>query len=153
MDKKLVIKPHVGFGTLKFGASKDEVKEYFGEPQEVETLPGEAGETDAEAWNYWDEGHIVFFEADSDNRCTCFETDSDKVSLFGKDIFVMSEAQIIKLLKDNGFDNYESEEEEWGEKRVSFDEAIMDFYFEDDNLISVSWGVYVNEDESYKWPE
>ncbi len=153
MKEDLIIKPLVGFGTLKFGANKEKVKEYFGEPQEVEALPGEAGESDAEVWNYWDLGHSVFFEADSDDRCTCFESDNDEVRLFGKDIFVMSEAQLIKLMKDNGFEKNEIEDEEWGERRISFDEAVMDFYFEDENLISVSWGVYVKEDESYKWPE
>ncbi len=153
MKGKLEIKPLVGFGNLKFGATQEDVKKYFGEPQDLESLPGEADESDAEAYNYWDIGHTVFFEKDSQNRCTCFETDSDEVTLFGKDIFVMSEAQIIKLMNDNGYNSIDVEDEEWGERRVSFDDAVVDFYFEDDNLISISWGVMGDENNNYKWPK
>jgi hypothetical protein len=153
MKEKLIIKPLTGFGPLKFGATQDEVKKYFGDPQEVESLPGEAGESAAEAWNYWDIGHTVFFESDSGNRCTCFETDSDEVTLFGKDVFVMSEDQIVKLMNDNGFKELDIEDEEWGERRVSFNDAVVDFYFEDDNLISVSWGVLADENDKYNWPK
>jgi len=39
--------------------------------------------------------------------------------------------------------------EEWGEKRLSFDEALIDFYFENEEMVTVNWGVFFEEfDES-----
>ena len=48
----------------------------------------------------------------------------------------------------NGFSEMETEEEEWGEKRITFEECAVDFYFEDDRLVSVSWAsLDIGEDE------
>lgn len=152
MNNNLEIKPLVGFGELKFGAEHSLVENYFGEPQEIESLPGEADESDAEVWNYWDEGHSVFFDLDQKNRCTCFETDNEEALLFGKSVFDMNEAQVVELMKANGFSDIDAEDEEWGERRLSFNDAVVDFYFEDDKLISVSWGVMIDDDDQVKWP-
>ncbi len=154
MSNKLEIRPLVGFGELKFGADQSDVENYLGEPQEIEDLPGEADESDAEVWNYWDEGHTVFFEKDMENNCTCFETDNEEAILFGKNIFDLNEKQIIELMETNGYREIDTEDEEWGERRVSYSDAVMDFYFEDDNLISVSWGVMIDlENDKAEWPK
>ena len=34
---------------------------------------------------------------------------------------------------------YETEQHDWGEKRLSFDEAHIDFYFEKNKLISINY--------------
>ena len=154
MSNKLEIRPLLGFGELKFGADQSDVENYLGEPQEIEDLPGEADESDAEVWNYWDEGHTVFFEKDMENNCTCFETDNEEAILFGKNIFDLNEKQIIELMETNGYREIDTEDEEWGERRVSYSDAVMDFYFEDDNLISVSWGVMIDlENDKAEWPK
>lgn len=154
MSNKLEIRPLVGFGELKFGADQSDVENYLGEPQEIEDLPGEADESDAEVWNYWDEGHTVFFEKDMENKCTCFETDNDEAILFGKNIFDLNEKQIIELMETNGYREIDTEDEEWGERRISYSDAVMDFYFEDDQLISVSWGVMIDlENDQAEWPK
>ncbi len=154
MSNILEIKPLIGFGELKFGAEQSAVEHYFGEPQEIEDLPGEADESDAEVWNYWDDGHTVFFDNDLKNKCTCFETDNDEALLYGKNVFDLSEKQIIELMKANGFKELDVEDEEWGERRVSFSDAVIDFYFEDDQLVSVSWGVMIElETDETKWPQ
>ena len=47
-------------------------------------------------------------------------------------------------MKDNGFKELEEETED-GELRVTFEDALMDFFFEDDKMTAVSWGVLVDE--------
>lgn len=154
MEKQMKIIPLMGFGDLKFGADQALVENYLGEPQEIEDLPGEEGESDAEVWNYWDLGHTVFFEKDFDSRFTSFETDNDEVLLFGYKVFDLTEEQLIKLMIENGFSETDIENEQWGERRVSFNDAVMDFYFEDDSLISVSWGVMIDlETDKVDWPK
>lgn len=153
MSNNLEIKPLIGFGDLKFGAEQSVVENYFGEPQEIEDLPGEADESDAEVWNYWDDGHTVFFDNDLKNKCTCFETDNDEATLFGKTVFDMGEKEVVELMKYKGYKDLDIEDEEWGERRVSFSDAVVDFYFEDNKLVSVSWGVLIDLDsDEPQWP-
>ena len=153
MSNALEIRPLIGFGELKFGTEQSAVENFFGEPEEIEDLPGEADESDAEVWNYWDEGHTIFFDKDQKNRCTCFETDNDETILYGKEVFKMTEKEVVDLMNANGYKELDVEDEEWGERRVSFTDAVIDFYFENDKLVSVSWGVMIDYDtDKPQWP-
>jgi len=57
------------------------------------------------------------------------------------DIFNFTEKQVIGLFKDKGIYLFEQEYHEWGEKRLSFDEANIDFYFEKNRLVSINYGL------------
>lgn len=154
MENNLMIKPLIGFGNVKFGASKEEVKAVFGEPQEVETIEGDEDFSQVEVWSYWDQGHAVYFEDEFENRCTNFETDHEDAVLFGKKIFALTERQVIELMKENGFTDFEAEnEQEWEERRLSFYDAQVDFVFDEEALVQVSWAVGFDDHENVKWPE
>lgn len=139
-----------GLNDLKFGDTPATVEKTIGKPQETKKLSEEGDEVDDELdtilWEYDDEGLTVFFEGKNNHVLSCFETDNAEATLFGKKVFEMTEDQIIQLMKDNGLTQIDKEEEEWGEKRVSFDEGLIDFYFQDNELTTVNWGVFVNED-------
>jgi hypothetical protein len=135
-----------GLDDLKFGDLPDNVEKLLGKPTEIENLGDEADEDlDTILWNYDKEGLSVFFEGKNNHVLSCFETDNRDVTLFGKKLFEMNEEEIIKLMNNEGLTQIDSEVEEWGEKRVSFDEALIDFYFQDGKLVTVNWGVFVNE--------
>jgi hypothetical protein len=152
MQKKLEIKPKVGFGDLKFGATTKEVEQYFGVPQETEKLDIEGEEEDVEVWSYWDQGHSVYFEKEHKEVCTNIETDNEAAELFGEKVFKLDEPRIIELMQSNGFADFEVEEEEPGEKIVFFHDAHLQFVFEEDSLVLVSWAVGVDDDEKILWP-
>ena len=136
-----------GLDELKFGDSPETVKNLLGEPIEVEDIGEEVDEDlDTILWSYDELGLTVFFEGKNNHVLSCFETDNEETTLFGKKLFPLGEKEIIELMKENGLTMIDSEEEEWGEKRVSFDEALIDFYFSKDKLVTVNWGVFVNED-------
>ncbi|GAP44481.1 hypothetical protein TBC1_12289 [Lentimicrobium saccharophilum] len=136
-----------GLNELKFGDSPQTVENTLGKPLEVENLGDEADEDlDTILWNYDKEGLTVFFEGKNNHVLSCFETDNEEVTLFGKKIFGLNEQEITALMKENGLSQIDSDEEEWGERRVSFDEGLIDFYFQDGKLVTVNWGVFVNED-------
>jgi len=86
----------------------------------------------------------LFFEGtETEMIFTACET-SDKNSLmFGEKIFEKSEKQIIEMMKSFKYTDVESEMEDWGEKRVTFNDAMIDFYFDNEKLINVSWGILV----------
>ncbi len=135
-----------GLDDLKFGDLPENVEKLLGKPGEIENLGEEADEDlDTILWNYDKEGLSVFFEGKNNHVLSCFETDNRDVTLFGKKLFEMNEEEITKLMNQEGLTQIDSEVEEWGEKRVSFDEALIDFYFQDGKLVTVNWGVFVNE--------
>jgi hypothetical protein len=135
-----------GLDDLKFGDLPDNVEKLLGKPTEIENMGDEADEDlDTILWNYDKEGLSVFFEGKNNHVLSCFETDNRDVTLFGKKLFEMTEEEITKLMNSEGLTQIDSEVEEWGEKRVSFDEALIDFYFQDGKLVTVNWGVFVNE--------
>ncbi len=51
----------------------------------------------------------------------------------------------LRLMDDKGFEVAETEEDEDGERRISYDDALIDFFFHEGELIAVNWGVLVNE--------
>ncbi len=152
MNGKLEIKPLVGFGPLKFGAGKDEVKRILGAPEESEILEIEGEVHDVEVWSYWEQGHSVYFEKEHDERCTNFETDHEEALLFGEKIMGMGQEPAIALMKKHGYADHEIEEEDPGEVVVFFHDAHMQFVFEDGLLALVSWAVAMDEEEVIRWP-
>ncbi len=54
----------------------------------------------------------------------------------------MKQEEIIGLMHEKGYIDMEDDEETWGELRVSFDDAQIDFYFLDNQLTLVSWSCY-----------
>jgi len=154
METPTIIKPLVGLNDLKFGATKKELEELLGQPDEVELIEGDEDFSDIEIWFYENREFSVFFEKEFEDRCTNFETDDPNTSLFGKNVFELNEEQIISLLKENGFSDFETEEDtELGERLVSFYDAQIDFLFEGKKLAQISWAVFIDDDENPVWPE
>ncbi len=142
---KLEIVPKVGFGQMKFGQTIEEILAFVGEAEEVEDIQDEDFNT--VIMNYWKEGFSVFIEGTGAEHSivSCFETDNGNATLFGKKVFDLKESEIITLMKANGYNEIDTEIEEQGEYRLSFEDGMIDFFFEDKELIAVNWGVLVNE--------
>lgn len=138
------IKPKEGFGELQFGETTDHVTKLLGEPEEVETIQDE-DDFNTTILNYWDVGVSIFFEGVEKSVLSCFETDIEDSTLFGNKVFEMNELQVIGLMKEQGFEVAETEEEPDGERRISYDDALIDFFFHEGHLVAVNWGVLVNE--------
>ncbi|WP_266203622.1 hypothetical protein [Pontibacter kalidii] len=141
-----------GLGKIKFGLTMDEVEELLGEPEEVEESD-EEDEFEHQAWNYWEEGYSLYFDKEDDYRLSCIETANREVQIFGERVFEMSREQILQLFADQEITNPEEEEAETGETRISFEKEMIDLYFDEDQLIAVNFGVFINDDLEVVWPE
>ncbi|RIJ37639.1 hypothetical protein [Pontibacter oryzae] len=141
-----------GLGKIKFGLTMEEVEELLGEPEEVEESD-EEDEFEHQAWNYWEDGYSLYFDKEDDYRLSCIETANREVQIWGERIFEMSRAQIIQLFADNDITNPEEEEAETGETRISFEKEMIDLYFDEDQLIAINFGVFINDDLEVMWPE
>ncbi len=137
MIKFLEIKPDIGLGDFVFGDTIDVIKSALGEPDDTEILNDEDFET--KIITYFEEGITFFFEGEDNSIFTCVEIDNEDALIFGKKIIGKNEKEIIGLMSDHGYTEYETDVEEWGEKRISYEKNAIDFFFQDDELISVSW--------------
>jgi hypothetical protein len=135
----LEIKPGKGLSNLLFGATMKEAQKLFGKPDDTELLD-EIEHCCAVVWHYWEDGIALFFDENDQQRFNSVEIDNKETILWGHPIFTYTEKKIIEVFKCNGILLYETELQEWGEKRLSFDNENIDFYFEKNKLTSVNYG-------------
>jgi hypothetical protein len=139
LSNYLEIKPLLGLSDLLFGSSMTDAEKVFGKADESEFLE-DIEEFQSTVWHYWDRGFSLFFDENQKQLFCCVEIDNRDVLLWGHKIFEMNEKQIVELFKSKGITVFETEVHEWGEKRLSFDETNIDFYFEKNKLSSINYG-------------
>ena len=86
----------------------------------------------------------MLFRSITKSVAACFETENEDAVLYGTKVMDLNRAQAIELMRENGFKELEEEDED-GEHRVSFEDAMIDFFFVGDEMTAVSWGVLVDE--------
>ena len=136
---KYLIKIKDSLGDIRLSMNENEVIELLGNPSEVEVLEEEGDEFYAIIWYYDDKNLSLFFNEDMD--LFCIESDHQDLELFGKKIHKMKAEDLIALFKENGYSDFDREEESWGEMRLSVENAEIDFYFNNNELISVNFGL------------
>lgn len=128
-----------GLGGLQFGDTMKRALSLFGEADETEELFDELLNEKSTVCHYWDRGFSLFFKDDAEKTFTCAEVDDKEATLFGQKLFTLTEKQVVELFKENGFSLTETEQHAWGERRVSFDDAFADLYFENGKLMSINF--------------
>ena len=143
---KLEIEPKVGFGELKFGNTIEEVISVVGEAEDIENIQDDE-DFNTVIMNYWEQGFSVFIEGYGSEKSviSCFETDNPKATIFGKKVFGLKEDGVKELMLANGFKEVDTETEENGEYRLSFEDGLIDFFYEKGELTAVNWGGLINE--------
>ena len=116
-----------------------DIEKILGKPEEIEVLD-DMEDCQSTVWHYWENGFSIFFDENNQQQFGCVEIDNEDTLLWGKKIFLMTEKEIIELFKSKNFTLFETEVHEWGEKRLSFDDANIDFYFEKNKLSSINYG-------------
>jgi hypothetical protein len=143
--EKFVIEPLKGFGEIPFGMALDDAVKKLGSPNFYEEL-SDMEETGNRSifYEYDDLDTNIYFEGITKSVVACFETENEEAVLYGTKVFELSRAEVVVLMQDNGFKELEEEDED-GEHRVSFNDAMVDFFFDGDKMIAVSWGVLVDD--------
>lgn len=143
--KDFTINPLKGYGEIPFGMTLDETVKLLNMPDFYEEL-SDMEETGNRSIYYEYDGlkTNIYFEGVTKSVVACFETENEAATLYGKKVFGLKKDEAVKLMKANGFSEL-NEEEEDGELRVSFEDAMIDFFFDGDTMTAVSWGVLVDE--------
>lgn len=144
--ENLTIEPFKGFGDIKFGMTVEEIIQICGEPSNNEQLEPIIEEYDNYSllYDYDEECFSVCFEGVTKTIVASISTNNENATLFGERVYEMDRNQIIDLMKRNGYKNYDEEEQE-GDTCLIYDELMMDFYFNEGELIDVVWGVLVDQ--------
>ena len=145
MMKDFTIEPLKGYGEIPFGMTLDETVKMLNMPDFYEELNDMEETGNRSIFYEYDELLTnIYFEGITKSVVACFETENEAATLFGKKVFDLNKDEVVKLMKDNGFKELEEENED-GELRVSFEDAMMDFFFDGDALSAISWGVLVDD--------
>ena len=143
--KNFVIEPLKGFGEIPFGMTLDDAVKLLGAPNYYEELNDmeEIGNRSI-YYEYDDLNTSIYFEGITKSVAACFETENEDAVLYGTKVMDLNRAEVIELMRENGFSELEEEDED-GEHRISFEDAMIDFFFDGDRMITVSWGVLVDD--------
>lgn len=134
MDLTIQIKK--GLGELRFDMPVEQVVELWGEANDVENIDNAADETTT-ILHYPD--ITLFFEGENPTL-SCIDIAHPDSTLLGNRVFDLSEKEVVRLMVDNHYYEQDVDNEAWGERRVTFNEGNIDFYFDGDELISVLIG-------------
>ena len=139
------IKPLKGYGEIPFGMTLDETVRLLNMPDFYEEL-SDMEETGNRSifYEYDSIKTNIYFEGITKSVVACFETENEAATLYGKKVFELDRNAVVDLMKSQGFKELDEESED-GELRVSFEDAMVDFFFNGDKMTALSWGVLVDE--------
>ncbi len=145
MMKDFTIVPLNGYGEIPFGMTLDEAVKKLGMPDFYEELSDMEETGNRSIYYEYDELETnIYFEGVTKSVVACFETENMEATLYGEPVFDLTKEKIIDLMKKQGFKELEEERED-NELRVSFEDALIDFFFNEEGLTAISWGVLVDE--------
>ena len=126
-----------GYGDILFDMPVEEVVALLGKPSEVENIDN--AEDESTTVLRYDDRLTLFFEGENPTLA-CIDIYDEEATLFGKEVFDLNEKELVQLMVANNYYEQDVENEDWGERRVTFGEGNIDFFFEDDEMVSIIIG-------------
>ena len=135
MNHEISIKQ--GYGDIRFDMPVEEVVAIMGNATEVENIDN--AEDESTTVLRYDDRLTLFFEGENPTLA-CIDIYDEEATLFGKDVFNLDEKALVQLMVANNYFEQDVENEDWGERRVTFGEGNIDFFFDDGELVSIIIG-------------
>lgn len=123
---------------MRFGMPVEQVVALIGSADTVESSLNAMDEP-LTILMYGELGCTLFFEGENPTL-RCIDICNDEATLFGEPIFNQTEEEILYLMNQHGYADPEVDDEDWGERSISYATANADFYFEDSELLSIQIG-------------
>lgn len=146
------IVPLKGLNQLSFGIPFDEALKIMGDPDTTKVIRDSDELISTVVWDYPRDGLRLYFEGEPKEALACCEIENKNAILFEEHVFKMNEEKVKSLMATNGYYEIDEDIETWGEKRVSFEDALVDFYFVNDSLVNINFGVFINREGDVEWP-
>ena len=165
MDLDYDITPGHGIGQLRFGLSKEKIIDIIGVPDTTsEHKDPESGKTTV--FYYAKKGITAYFEEEDDYCLSSFEIENPHMVFLDEKIYRFTKDQVVALLEKNDFkitseeyvkpneiEGKTSIKDEALEFCISVDDIEINFYFFDDRLLSVQFGVLFDDNDEVSWPD
>jgi len=143
------IRPAIGLGGLKFGASQKEVRAFLGDPEEIEDNGIPEGWLN---WEYPKFGVSVSFDKEYSLRLLSLSITNVDATLHGHRLIGLDRQPALRIATDCGLGAYKRAEDVLGWE-AEFHEADLELRFDDDRLWLISWGVRIDENDVVHWPD
>ena len=140
-----------GLKSVRFGMTMDQVKEIFGEPDEMEKYTDDDDSDNETITYHYDEQEIsMSFDEMTDWLLVTLAVSSVDFNFEGLKLIGLDYDNVMKKIAklELGEAVIEDLPEEEGiqQKLVSFDDVAVSFWFEDDILSEIIWGPVSEED-------
>lgn len=151
------IHPGKGLGMLRFGMSRDQVKELIGEADDVESYAlDEIGGDETEAWHYDELGISLSFDQEFDWRLSSIAVSLEDYTLDGEALIGKPMDEVLNTLEGKNWGELEEDEdiaeEDADVAMYAIESKGISFWFEDEVLSEIQISPLVEDDEVI-WPE
>lgn len=127
-----------GIGEIRFKMPVEEVVGLLGIADEVENIENAADEPTT-VLRYNSLGLTLFFEGDNP-ELACIDVCNEDSMMLDEPVFDLEESALVQLMVKSGYTEEDVDDEDWGERRVSFPEANVDFFYDEGELVSITLG-------------
>jgi hypothetical protein len=141
-----------GFGAIKFGMNREEIKKVAGEPDEIENYNhDEVDGANAEAWHY-DEPEISFaFEEFNDWNLSSIAVSSHDFELNGKKLMGLKVDEVSKILETLNIGEVDIEDYSTEDapdlQLITIEEAGLNLWFDEGILTEIQWSPLWDEED------
>ena len=149
------IKIGIGLGDIKFGVSREELIKKIGDPTEIDQYtPVEDEDYLTESWHYDENELSVSFDEEDNWRLTTIAISSPNSLFHDIKLIGKKKGEVLDLLKDLNLIDPELEKlsDDSNHLMASFIESSINFWFENDLLSEIQWGVLWEDEDTPKWP-
>ena len=150
------IKIGKGVNAIRFGIHRETLKKELGEPTEIEQLSSDEDDDEneyfIEVWHYDEIDTSFSFDEEDDWRLTNIASNNDNLQFQGKNIKNMSIEEFRTLIDETELGEVEIEDIEDNHKLLSIIASSINFWFEENKLSEVQWGVLWTSEDIPKWP-
>ncbi len=148
-----------GFGDIRFGMTRDEVKKILGEPDEIDQFASSEDENDnTEAFHYDELELSVSFDEIDDWKLTSIAVSDPEAEFEGMKLVGVSDNELEARLSTVEMGDMEREDvsspESPDHEVVSYPGASINFWLENGEVTEIQFGPFWDEeDEVYIWPQ
>ncbi|RYD76381.1 MAG: hypothetical protein EOP53_14770 [Sphingobacteriales bacterium] len=151
------IKIGQGLGDIKFGISREKLKEILGEPEETEAFSlGEDGFDTTESWHYDEFEFSASFDEEFDWKLVRIAISAPEAELNGEKIIGLTKDELLKKLEALDFCDLDFEDlssaDSTNQELVAADEYGMTFWLDNGVVSEIQWEPLFVDEDTIRWP-
>ena len=152
MNKNITdILPTIGLGDVKFGFTRNQVKEILGEPDEVDAFAydEETEEDLTESWHYDELEFSCSFDEAEDWKLVNISVSSILFTLGGEPVIGLEKINLLTMITNLKLGEIEVDDEN---NVITVVDSQINFWFDEEGVSEVQWSVNWDEDDNPVWP-